>query len=211
MNQALHDELLRMQDEDQQVRGRYLFCPTQDDAPQTLAILDEMHHIDARHTARFVAIVGKYGWPGWSLVGEDGCRASWILAQHNNWHEALLQRCLDLIDVAVAAGEAPLVYAEQLRDTVYRGQGKYYLSPIHAILPGGLVSIAPLTDEERLAMDARRAAVGWSTVAEWEEELRQPVGDGPVRRGSALPLEESRRRLWEYYQRYVAELAPEES
>jgi hypothetical protein len=207
MNQAVHDELLRMQDDDQRVRGEYLHCPTPDDDPQTLAILDQMLRIDARNVVRFAEIVATYGWPGRSLVGEDGCRAAWILAQHNGWHEALFQRCLDLVDVAVAAGEAPLVYAEQLRDTAYRSQGKPYLSPMGKILSGGVVTISPLSDEERIAMDARRAAVGWSTVAEWEEELRRPVGDVPMRRGSALPLEERRRRLWEYYRRYVAESA----
>jgi ketosteroid isomerase-like protein len=138
MNQALHDELLRLQDDDQRVRGEYLHCPAPDDGPRTLGILDAMLHVDARNAARFSVIVTKYGWPGRSLAGEDGCRAAWILAQHNSWHEELLQRCLELLDAAVAAGEAPLVYAEQLRDTVYRSQGKTYLSPLGKILPGGV-------------------------------------------------------------------------
>jgi uncharacterized protein DUF6624 len=211
MNQAVYDELLQLQDDDQRVRGEYLNCPAPDDDPQALAILDEMMHIDARNVARFSAIITKYGWPGRSLVGDDGCRAAWILAQHNSWHEALLQRCLDLVDVAVTAGEAPLLYAEQLRDTLYRRQGKTYLSPMSKVLPGGVVSISPFSDEDRIAMDARRAAVGWSTVAEWEEELRRPIGDVPLRRGSALTVEESRRRLWEYYRQYATESAFQES
>jgi hypothetical protein len=103
------------------------------------------------------------------------------------------------------------VYAEQLRDTMYRRQGKTYLSPLGKILPSGVVSICPFSDEERIAMDTRRAAVGWPTVAEWEEELQRPIGDVSTRRGSALPLDETRRRLWEYYRRYVAESASQES
>jgi hypothetical protein len=211
MDQALHDELLRMQDDDQRVRGQYLYCPAPDDDPQTLAILDEILRIDARNVGRFFAIVTTYGWPGRSLVGEDGGQAAWILAQHNGWHEALEQSCLDLLDAAVAAGEAPLEYAERIRDNVYAHQGKApYLYPKHELRAGGTTYVYPLTDEERAAMDARRAAVGLSTVAEWEQEAQRPVGDVPVRRGSALPKEESHRRTWEYYQRYVVDSAAQE-
>jgi hypothetical protein len=82
---------------------------------------------------------------------------------------------------------------------------------MHKILPGGIVPISPLSDEERIATDARRAAVGWSTVAEWEEEVRRPMGDVPTRPGSALPTEEKHRRIWEYYRRAFSELASQES
>jgi hypothetical protein len=159
LNQALHYELLRMQDDDQRVRVQYLYCPAPDDDPQTLAILDEILRINARNVARFYAIVTTYGWPGRSLVGEDGCQAAWVLAQHNGWHEALEQHCLDLLDAAVAAGEAPLEYAERIRDNVYLRQGKApYLYPKYEPRAGGAIYIHPLSDEERAAMDARRAS-----------------------------------------------------
>jgi len=42
LDHALHDELLRMQDDDQRVRVAYLYCSAPDDDPQTLAIYDEL-------------------------------------------------------------------------------------------------------------------------------------------------------------------------
>ena len=51
MDQVLHDELLRMQCDDQRVREQYLQCPAPDDDPQTLAILDEILRINARNVA----------------------------------------------------------------------------------------------------------------------------------------------------------------
>src|SRR3954453_2080197 len=35
-----------------------------------------------RHDLRLAAIIAAVGWPGRSLVGEDGADAAWALAQH---------------------------------------------------------------------------------------------------------------------------------
>jgi hypothetical protein len=56
--------------------------------------------------SRMRDIVDAHGWPGYSLVGEDGCRAVGFIVQHAILDHALQRRCLDLLTEAVAGGEA---------------------------------------------------------------------------------------------------------
>ena len=67
------------------------------------------------HTARLRAIVSEYGWPGRSLVGEDGADAAWLLLQHVNSRvttirspsgDQFCRSCVVLLRDAVACGEA---------------------------------------------------------------------------------------------------------
>src|SRR5438105_10882637 len=51
-------------------------------------------------------VIDEWGWPGRSLVGEDGAHAAWLLAQHSDHDPAFQRRCLDLLEVAVARGDA---------------------------------------------------------------------------------------------------------
>jgi hypothetical protein len=55
---------------------------------------------------RLVEILDTYGWPGRSLVGEDGAAAAWLLALHTMPDPQVLRRCLTLMRDAAAAGEA---------------------------------------------------------------------------------------------------------
>jgi hypothetical protein len=54
---------------------------------------------------RLVQILDSYGWPGRSLVGEDGAAAAWTLALHTMPDPDILRRCLTLMRDAAAAGE----------------------------------------------------------------------------------------------------------
>ena len=56
-------------------------------------------------------ILDEYGWPGWSLVGEDGALAAWVLIQHADLRLPLQKRGLALLTAAVAANDAAAVAA----------------------------------------------------------------------------------------------------
>jgi|HubBroStandDraft_3_1064219.scaffolds.fasta_scaffold71532_2 hypothetical protein len=47
------------------------------------------------------------GWPGRTLVGEDGAQAAWLLAQHADHNPDLQRAFLDALRDAVARGELP--------------------------------------------------------------------------------------------------------
>ena len=53
-----------------------------------------------------MAMIEEHGWPGNSLVGEDGSHAAWFILQHSIERPDLQRRCLPLLSTAVANGEA---------------------------------------------------------------------------------------------------------
>jgi hypothetical protein len=56
--------------------------------------------VDAGNLAWLKETVAEVGWPGRSMVGEDGAHAAWLLAQHADRDPAFQRRCLDLVTQA---------------------------------------------------------------------------------------------------------------
>jgi hypothetical protein len=102
MNSALGEELLAMADDDRQVRAQLL-------AEGALgkgyhAAIRELHD---RNAARLSEIIEEHGWPGRSLVGEDGAYAAWFILQHAIAQAVLQRRGLPLLQEAARRGEIP--------------------------------------------------------------------------------------------------------
>jgi hypothetical protein len=76
MDDHLRAELLAMQDEDQRLRRQAMGV----DGEPAAAAWSAVGEADRRHTARMREIVAEHGWPGRTLVGEDGAHAAWLLA-----------------------------------------------------------------------------------------------------------------------------------
>jgi len=104
------------------------------------------------------------GWPGRTLVGEDGAHAAWLLAQHAAPQRQ--QEFLELLRAAVEAGEASVTDQAYLEDRVrvHEGQaqryGTQFIHDEQALRP------QPIEDPENL--DQRRAEVGLGPFAEYE-------------------------------------------
>jgi hypothetical protein len=84
MNQALRQELLALAEQDQSFLGSPEHDQDSDEVQrQRLELLGRLRR-------RLVEILDTYGWPGRSLVGEDGAEAAWALALHvqtlASWH-----------------------------------------------------------------------------------------------------------------------------
>jgi hypothetical protein len=84
MNQALRQEVLALAEQDQSFLGSPEHDQDSDEVQrQRLELLGRLRR-------RLVEILGTYGWPGRSLVGEDGADAAWALALHvqtlASWH-----------------------------------------------------------------------------------------------------------------------------
>src|SRR4051812_31381704 len=146
---ALCRELLTMVDADQRVREGFGLQMESEKVA-------EIQAIDAKHTARMKAVVAQHGWPGRSLVGDDGTHAAWLLVQHAE--VSFMARCLPLMERAVSAGEAfPNDYA-YLLDLVRMNQGKpqVYGTQFISGADGKLV-LHPIEDPDHV--DERRRAV----------------------------------------------------
>lgn len=100
VNDGLRQELLALAEQEQAFLGAPEHDPNSDqDQRQLLELM-------GRLTRRLVEILDTHGWPGKSLVGEDGVEAAWTLALHTMHDPDVLRRCLTLMRAAAAAGEA---------------------------------------------------------------------------------------------------------
>lgn len=153
-SRALGVELLRRYDIDRAARSAYA------GAPAEMARLMEM---DSDNTAWLMTVVERVGWPGRSLVGSDGARAAWLLAQHADLNPAIQQRFLEFLRHAAERGEASPTDLAQLTDRVLLASDKPQLYGTQVAVHDGQYVPARLQDPE--TVDARRASVGLGPMA----------------------------------------------
>jgi hypothetical protein len=158
-------ELIARMDRDQQVRSEMRPGPVSDD------LLERLSAVDADNTAWLTTVLDARGWPRRSDVGEMAARAAWLLAQHADRDVALQRRCLGLLEEAVRDGEADPANLAYLTDRVLRADGRpqLYGTQFRHGADGTPVP-QPIADPERL--DERRRAVGLSSFAEYERQVR---------------------------------------
>jgi hypothetical protein len=137
------------------------------DAGETAAALA----VDRDNTARMKEIIAEHGWPGVTLVGDDGANAAWLLVQHADLDVPFQQRCLPLLAAAVAAGEAAPSNLAYLTDRVRVHLGQPQVYGTQLTLTDGQLSPSPIEHETRV--DERRAAAGLDPLAEYVAMVRE--------------------------------------
>lgn len=119
MNQDLCDELLEMKKRDLETRSRLREEGVLYD--RYAEAMEKVHNQNAR---RLNEIVDEYSWPGESLVGIEGEKAAWLVAQHAIGQPAWQKKFLRLLKDAVSKGEAPALHEAYLEDRILFNQGK---------------------------------------------------------------------------------------
>ena len=163
MNEQLRAELLEMERIDLAVRADLvargeLHTPVPRYHP-------EMEAVHRRHNARMRTIIEQYGWPGKSLVGEDGCRAAGFIVQHAILDLAFQQQCVKLLAEAVAQEEAAGFMLALLTDRILMQEGKPQIYGSQYVgAEGGGVEPWPIQNPE--TVDERRRTVGLMSLAE---------------------------------------------
>jgi hypothetical protein len=119
-----------------------------------------MGRTDSLNKIKAKQIVNKYGYPGYSLVGEDGSNGFWAIVQHCDNDTAFQQRVLKLMGRQVARHNASGENYALLQDRVLVNTG-------HPQVYGTQVRIDTLTHHAKpfpiadsVHVDARRKAVG---------------------------------------------------
>lgn len=123
------------------------------------------------NTAWLGGVIQEWGWPGRSLVGDDGADAAWLLAQHSDHDPAFQRTCLDLVAAAADRGDASQSNLAYLTDRVLlkeRGMQVYGTQ-----FTSGLSGPEPQPIEDPDGVDERRAAMGLGPLAEYAEFFRQ--------------------------------------
>jgi hypothetical protein len=172
VDDALREELLAMLAQDQAVRTG---IPLPGDDRTAEELFADMDAVDARNGARMAEILAVHGWPGWSLVGEDGAEAAWALVQHADRRPDLQEDGLALLRGAVEAGDASpgdLAYLVD-RFLVGRNLPQRYGTQLGGDANGNLVPRTPIEDEANV--DARRAEAGLEPLAEYMDAFRRAM------------------------------------
>lgn len=135
--------------------------------------LRRMAEVDRDNSEWLRGVITRHGWPGRSLVGVEGARHAWLLAQHADRDPALQAVCLELLGEAARQGEATGSQVAYLTDRVRcaRGEPQTYGTQLW-YGPDGTSDLEPkpIADPDRL--DARRASVGLEPFGEYLARLR---------------------------------------
>jgi hypothetical protein len=170
LNTTLRQELLEMQAHDQEMR-KALFEKYKPGVPFEPHDQDWAESLDQTNRARMKEIIAQYGWPGKSLVGDDGAKAAWLLIQHADRDLAFQKSCLELLEAAATAGEASLTDWAYLTDRVHIHEGKPQVYGTQLQLTHGGFTVGAIEDEAQV--DERRAKIGLGPLADYIAATKQ--------------------------------------
>lgn len=143
------------------------------------AALVELWTLVDEHDARLKEIIARQGWPGRSLVGEDGADAAWVIAQHADRHHEWRRAWLPLLEKAANDGEADPRHFARLADRVALvDRGTQLYGTWAQAGPAGDVLFDPPAQGSAEDVDVRRLAVGMPRLA---VDLEGGVGAAPYR------------------------------
>lgn len=165
-NRSLFEELERMVDEDNRVRSELAALGELFDGYHPR--MEVVHRCNA---ARLKEIIAEHGWPGRSLVGDEGATYAWIILQHAISDPEFQRRGLELLKAAAARGEVPASHAAYLEDRIrtFEGRPQFYGTQFDRDSSG---EINPLPIEDAGRVNERRRALGMDTIEQRTRAMR---------------------------------------
>jgi hypothetical protein len=132
----------------------------------------QMAAVHSENAEALDRIIEEFGWPGVSMVGNDGAEAAWLVLQHAIGSPAFQRKCLPIFKAAVEAGEAAADQLACLEDRicVFEGRPQRYGTQFDWDGDGNL-SPYPVEDPERV--DHYRESVGLERLTVKTQEMRR--------------------------------------
>ena len=176
MRSELQAELLRRAGQDQVARTELLRRAEHDNVTRAEPEpdWDTVASVDADNLRWLKNVVAEVGWPGRSMVGEEGAHAAWLLAQHADRDPAFQRRCLDLITEAARSGEASLAELAYLTDRVLLAEGQP--QEYGTQMAGREEGWAPRRLRDPGTVDKRRAAMSLGPLSEYIARMAHEYG-----------------------------------
>lgn len=168
MNQQLLAALLALKQRDTDTRSRLL-----NEGKLYGAYTPEMQEIHRENAYELDRIVSQHGWPGISLVGLEGCRAAWLVAQHAICTPELQRKFLSLLVSASERGDVPGKQVAFLMDRIRFNENKPQV--FGTVLDWNEKGELSCNVEDSTHLDARRKAVGLAPFCEDLEKHRAEI------------------------------------
>jgi len=167
MNRELKTDLLAMADEDNRLRAELVAS-----GELFRGYNSRMADVHQRNAEQLDTIIQQHGWPGRSLVGEEGADAAWLVLQHAIGSPALQRRCLPLLKESAKAGEIDASNVAYLEDRicVFEGRSQRYGTQFDWDESGEL---SPLPLQDARQVDSYRESVGLGPLSDRIEQARQ--------------------------------------
>jgi hypothetical protein len=123
LNAALGEELIAMRAEDLRVRQELA-----QSGELGGSYVPRMEAVHIRNAQRLKEIIDESGWPDEQVVGEDGTKAAWFIAQHAIGFPNFQRMCLGLLQRSADEGRVPRWHVAYLEDRVamYEGHSQRY-------------------------------------------------------------------------------------
>ncbi|MCB0707107.1 MAG: hypothetical protein KDC34_17445, partial [Saprospiraceae bacterium] len=166
-NKPLQQELLRIYEDDQQIRREFISAANELgwEHPTVDSLGKIMSHLDSINLERTILILDEYGWVGPSLVGGQASQSLFLVIQHADLETQ--QKYLPMMRTAVEKGDANTKSLALLEDRVALREGRkqIYGSQIGRNPDTNEQYVLPLEDPDNV--DVRRAKMGLGTMQEY--------------------------------------------
>lgn len=166
-NELLSREIVAMAENDLSVREELLT----DGSLSNHHYHPHMKMVHKKNAARLSIIIEQYGWPGISLVGEEGAWAAWLIAQHAIGNPPFMRQCLSLLKQAALNNDVIPWQVAMLEDRIRMFEGKPQIYGTQ-FQPGNTGELNPYPIENPDSVNQRRLAVGLNTLEERTAEIR---------------------------------------
>jgi hypothetical protein len=174
LNLELQQRLIAMANEDDRVRDELASTGElfQGYAPR-------MADVHRRNAEALRAIIEESGWPGRSLVGDEGANAAWLVLQHAIGDPDLQRTCLPLLRDTAARGEIDATHPAYLEDRIcfFERRPQKYGTQFDWDADDRL---SPWTLSDPEHVDEHRRAVGLGPLAEHIQRMRETAASEPL-------------------------------
>lgn len=170
VDEELRRGLLARREEDQRVRHLAAESADPDTGRLPDGVGERWQSMDQDNTRWLAELVARRGWPGRTLVGDEGAQAGWLLAQHADQDPIQQRAFLEALRDAVAEGEALAAHLAYLEDRVRVNAGQHQLFGTQFTYLDGKLAPHPIEDPDRL--DERRIHAGLEPFADYEDRMR---------------------------------------
>lgn len=168
MNNDLCEELASMQKADERLMRELM---------ESGELKEDEYHprimrLHECNIARIKEIIAEYGWPGKSLVGQEGAKAAWLIVQHSTLEPAFMQRALLLLKEAVAEGEVEGWCLAYLQDRTLTMAGKPQVyGTQHDFDENGVAYPLPIAEPDKV--DILREEIGMEPLAQATKRIQE--------------------------------------